>query len=488
MRPWYQNTAILVLLCLLIPPVGLVLLWLQPETRVFRKIYVSVGLVILTGVHLFAFYGLRVELAGSSTALIFRFHDPNGHYGDIEADRAGGTEVVQAASLSGSIYWTDYRGPNRDGLYDQQPIRTNWEGGRLPELWRQKIGGGYASMVVAQGRIYTIEQRRDREVVAAYDLASGSEIWSHGWSALFQEGMGGEGPRATPTWHDGKIYALGATGELHVLDAQSGKPLWNVNILADNGAPNLTWAMSASPLIVDEKVIVLPGGPGGRSVVAYHKDTGKPVWKSLDDNQAYTAPMIATVAGKRQLIVVSGRRLMGLTVEDGSLLWEFPWQTSYDANCAQPIIVDEEHIFISAGYGHGSALVKVTAEGRGFGVEEIWSNNRMKNKFNAPVLYDGHVYGLDEGILQAIDVRTGTQNWKGGRYGYGQVLLADGHLIVLTERGEVVLVKATPEGHQELAKFSAIKGKTWNNPAIADGRLIVRNQTEMACYDLSAGS
>ena len=266
MRPWYQNTAVLVLLCLLIPPVGLVLLWLQPETRVFRKIYVSVGLLILTGVQLVAFYGLRVELDGSSTALIFRFHDPDDHYRDIEAARVGETDVVQAASLSGSVYWTDYRGPNRDGLYDQQPIRTNWEGGRLPELWRQRIGGGYASMVVAQGRIYTIEQRRDREVVACYDLASGREIWSHGWSALFQEGMGGDGPRATPTWHEGKIYALGATGELHVLDAQSGKLLWNLNILADNGALNLTWAMSASPLIVDEKVIVLPGGPGGQLV------------------------------------------------------------------------------------------------------------------------------------------------------------------------------------------------------------------------------
>ena len=181
--------------------------------------------------------------------------------------------------------------------------------------------------------------------------------------------------------------------------------------------------------------------------------------------------MLATVAGKEQLLVVSGKRLMGLTIEDGSLLWEYPWETSYDANCAQPIVVDEEHVFISSGYGHGSALVRVTAEGNRFGVEEIWSNNRMKNKFNAPVLYDGHVYGLDEGILQAIDVRTGAQKWKGGRYGYGQVLLADGHLIVLTEKGEVALVKATPEGHPRVGEVSrrsrARPGTTRPSPTVS---------------------
>ena len=156
-------------------------------------------------------------------------------------------------------------------------------------------------------------------------------------------------------------------------------------------------------------------------------------------------------------------------------------------NCTQPIVVDDKHIFISAGYGQGSALVRIIARDKVFKVEKIWSNNRMKSKFNTRVLHENHVYGLDEGILQAIDVRTGIQKWKGGRYGYGQILLANGHLIISTEKGEVALVKATPEGHEELAKFTAIRGKTWNNPAIADGKLIVRNQTEMACYDLTMG-
>jgi outer membrane protein assembly factor BamB len=193
----------------------------------------------------------------------------------------------------------------------------------------------------------------------------------------------------------------------------------------------------------------------------------------------------ATLAGRRQIVVVSASRLMGLGVEDGTLLWEYPWETSYGANASQPLLVDENHVFISAGYGHGAALVKVTGEGDGFRAEEIWINNTMKAKFNSPVLHEGHVYGLDEGILACVDVWTGEQKWKGGRYGYGQVLLAAGHLVITTEQGDVVLVKATPESHQEIAQFSAIPGKTWNNPAIAAGRLIVRNQTTMACYNLS---
>jgi outer membrane protein assembly factor BamB len=363
-------------------------------------------------------------------------------------------------------------------------VRANWPSQGLPELWRQTVGGGYASMTVAHGRVFTIEQRREEEVVAAYDLASGGELWTHGWPARFEEAMGGPGPRATPTWNEGKVYALGATGEFHVLDEATGKLIWKKNILADSGAQNLHWAMAASPLIVDDKVIVQPGGSGA-SVVAYHKLSGEPVWKTLSDTQSYTSPMEVTLAGRRQILAVSANRMMGIAIEDGSLLWEFPWATSGGGNISQPLVVDERQVFISGGYGHGSALVKITGSGEALRAEEVWQNTNLKCRFNPPVLYEGHVYGLDEGILAAIDVWTGERNWKGGRYGYGQILLAAGHLIVLTESGDLVLVEATPEAHRELARFKAMDGKTWNNPAIAGGKLLVRNQTEMACYDLS---
>src|SRR5262249_53161251 len=242
-----------------------------------------------------------------------------------------------------------------------------------------------------------------------------------------------------------------------------------------NQAENITWGMSDSPLVVDDKVIVLPGGSGGKSVVAYNKLTGEPIWKALDDKQSYTSPMLVTLAGKRQLLVVSAHRVMGLTVENGSLLWESPWSTEYDINSAQPLIIGGNRVFVSAGYDHGSAMLEISSAGDKFQVKELWTNKKMKNKFSGSVLFEGNIYGLDEAILACINAETGELKWKGGRYGYGQVLLAGGNLIVTTESGDVVLVKATPESHQELARFPAVSGKTWNNPAISDGKLLVRN-------------
>lgn len=517
-RSWYRSPLTLIAASLLFPPAGLVLLWSRAQTGVLKRILGSVPIAALGVAHLFLFYGLRMEVDGSGISPIFFFHKPESHYRELEKDRAeqpkppvpspvmatstepaaeaplilisAGSEASPSpAPATGnglSTYWTNFRGPRRNGIYEERDILTDWPSEGLRELWRQKVGGGYASFVIAKGKIFTIEQRRDRETVAAYDLETGNELWTHSWRAEFREPMGGDGPRATPTWDEGRVYALGATGEFWCLDADTGKVLWGKNILTDNGAENLHWGMAASPLIVEEKVIVLPGGRSGQSVVAYDKRTGEPIWKALDDQQAYTSPMLVTLAGKRQLLVVSARRAMGLTVEDGTLLWDYPWSTDFDINVAQPILLGENRFFISAGYGHGAALVEVTGNGDSFAAQEVWKNIQMKNKFTSSVLHEGHIYGLDESILVCIDAETGQRRWKAGRYGYGQVMLASGHLIILTEAGDLVLVRATPEEHEELARFSALKGKTWNHPAISDGILLVRNTTEMAGYRIAA--
>jgi outer membrane protein assembly factor BamB len=397
------------------------------------------------------------------------------------------TTAATTATQAG--FWPDFRGPNRDGRYAEAPIRTNWPSDGLPRLWKQPVGGGYASFVVANGRAFTIEQRRNQEVVVAYTVATGRELWAHGWNAEFRESLGGDGPRATPTYHDGRIYALGALGELQVLDAGTGALIWRRNILSDNNAPNVSWGMSASPLIVDDKVIVLPGGPRGQSVVAYNKTTGAPIWKTLDDPQAYTSPMLVTLAGTRQILVISGRRAIGLAIEDGKLLWEYPWATDMDISVAQPLVITrdglDDRVFLSAGYGHGAAVFEVKRTGDKLEARTIWENQRMNNKFSSSVLHDGYIYGLDESILACVDAATGDMKWKGGRYGYGQILLAGDHVIVLTEEGELALVKASPARHEEVAKFSAIAGKTWNYPVIAGGRLLVRNAEEMAAFDIS---
>jgi outer membrane protein assembly factor BamB len=381
-------------------------------------------------------------------------------------------------------YWVGFRGPSRDGHYREMPVWTDWPARGLTPVWKQPAGGGYASFAVVGGRAFTIEQRRAQEVVAAYDVETGRELWAHASDAEFREFMGGDGPRATPAWSDGRVYALGALGELRALDADTGRLLWRRNILEDNGASNLQWGMAASPLVVDDVVVVLPGGGGGRSVVAYDTRTGERAWSALDDKQAYSSPMLATLAGRRQLLVFSASRLVGLTPDGGKVLWEHPWVTEYDINASQPLVVGDRRVFVSSGYGKGAALLELAEEGGRFEVREVWRTNRMKNRFSSSVLHEGFVYGLDEAILACLDVETGELKWKGGRYGHGQLLLASGHLIVLTEDGDLALVRATPERHDERVRFSVLDGKTWNHPAMADGRLLVRNLAQMAAFDL----
>jgi outer membrane protein assembly factor BamB len=380
--------------------------------------------------------------------------------------------------------WTDFRGRERNGEYRDAPILDDWPSAGLTPLWKQPVGGGYASFAVARGRAFTIEQRGSREVVSAYDVATGRELWTNAWDAEFRESMGGDGPRATPTWAAGVVYALGATGELRALDDARGRVLWRTNILADSRAQNLQWGMAAAPLVVDDTLIVLPGGRDGQSVVAYDRATGKRRWSALGDQPAYASPMLVTLSGVRQLLVFTATRLVGLAPENGQLLWEYSFPTFNGINAAQPLVIGDRRVFLSASYGTGAAVVELTREGDVFRVREVWRNNRMKNRFSGSVLKGGVIYGLDESILAAVDAETGELKWKGGRYGYGQLILAGDDLVVLTEDGDLALVRANPDHHQEIARFPVLEGKTWNVPALSDGYLLVRNLNEMAAFDL----
>ncbi|MGI8898330.1 MAG: PQQ-binding-like beta-propeller repeat protein [Pyrinomonadaceae bacterium] len=507
--PWYRSLTGLIAASVLIPPLGLAMLWTRRDVATSRKLLgtLCIALVGVGYVYLFAAWrrssaneavydaveqhrdqqaaaasALSDQSAGPATAAQL----PASGASPVAAGSAEPAAVPETAAAHASRnYWTNFRGPNRDGRYDELQVLTQWPASGLVPMWKQPIGVGYASFVIADGRAHTIEQRRGQEVVTAYDVATGRELWKQGWNAQYSDSTG-DGPRATPTWDDGRIYALGATGELRCLDAKTGAVAWGRNILTENQASNLSWAMAASPLVVDDKVIVLPGGANGKSVVAYNKLTGAPAWKSQSDPQAYVSPMLATLAGRRQVVVVSATRVMGLAPEDGSLLWSYVWDTDMGINVSQPIMVNKNRFFISSGYGKGAALIEIAGGGKNFEARKLWENINMKNKFNSSVLHEGHVYGLDEGILTCLDVNTGERKWKGGRYGYGQVILASGHLIVSSDAGELALVKATPQQYAEVARFPALEGKTWNYPAIAGGRLLVRNATQMAAYNIAA--
>jgi outer membrane protein assembly factor BamB len=393
-------------------------------------------------------------------------------------------ETKSQIKPAAASYWTDFRGPNRDGVYSEAAISTDWPAQGPPRLWKQPIGGGYASISFGQGRAYTIEQRRDKEAVTAYDPETGRELWAFSYPADFDEVLGGPGPRATPVYHGGLVYSLGALGDLYALAAATGKPKWSKNILTDNAAANKHWAMAGSPLVTEDKVIVTPGGANGRSIVAYNRETGAATWHSLNDRAGYTSPILADLAGRKQIVWISAERAVGIALEDGKLLWEYPFPAGMDMNCSQPIAVDESHVLLSSSDAGGAAMLEISKTDKNdvFSVREAWKTNRFKNKFNSSVIHDGYAYGFDEAILACIDLKTGELKWKGGRYGYGQLLLAGDHLVVTTEEGDVVLVKAAPDGFHETARFPAVEGKTWNIPAIDHGLLLVRNTTEMTCF------
>jgi outer membrane protein assembly factor BamB len=486
---------------ILFPPLGLVLWWMRRGVRPLRRVAGTLGICALAVVELFAVYGMRLEWNGALKISGVTFETRAKRDARLEAFRASqrpseipAAVVVPAVAVADApaavvahpmpAYWTDFRGPNRAGAYTETEIDASWPATGLPLLWKHPAGGGYASFTVAEGRAYTIEQRRDRETVTAYDVASGRELWAFDYPALFDEIMGGAGPRATPVYRDGLIYSLGAKGDLYCLSAKNGKPKWSKNILADNATRNQMWGMAASPLLVDHLVVVTPGGAPAKSIVAYDRLIGAPIWHALDDRAGYTSPILATLAGRKQIVWISAQRAVGLAPENGALLWEYPFPAQNDMNCSQPVVVDDANVLLSSSPGPGAALLAISRSSETYAARAVWTSNRMKNKFNSSVLYQGYIYGLDDTILACIEAKTGELKWKGGRYGYGQLLLAGGYLIVVTEQGEVVLVRATPESHQELARFPALEGRTWNIPAIDNGLLLVRNSNEMACFRL----
>jgi outer membrane protein assembly factor BamB len=478
----------------LFPPLGLILLWrsnqIRRRAKVFGTLYIpAYTLIYLCGllVCLTCFLGIDlVEWRGGYLPRItFSKTVPN--YDQLEANRALQSKAAKTNSAPQYLgsYWSGFRGADRKGIYDEQPIRTNWPIKGLPLLWREPLGGGYSSFAVAEGRIYTMEQRRQKESVTAYDCETGRELWSNDWDAKFEEIVGGEGPRATPTYDDGRIYVQGANGELRCVDAATGTLIWRHNIIVENHSEILKYGISASPLIVGEKIITLPGGLLDASVVAYNKYSGAVIWHSLTDKQAYTSPMLVNLAGQTQLLIVSARNVMGVAVEDGHQLWHSPWVVQNENAIAQPVLLSTNRFLISAGYGLGCAAFEVTQSNSIFAARELWRNTFLKNKFTSSVLHNGYIYGLDDDILTCLDAKTGERKWRKGNYGFGQLLLAGDHLVILSAKGELALVATAPSEFKQLSIFQAISGKTWNHPAIANGKIYVRNSVEMACYDLS---
>jgi hypothetical protein len=409
-----------------------------------------------------------------------------------QEDRTGSSPLTLDSRHAGSPGpgdWPGFRGPHRDGTVRAVRIATDWNA--APKLvWKRRIGPAWSSAVVVGERLYTQEQVGNEEAVVCLDAASGRTLWSHRDEARHEDVQGGAGPRATPTFAQGRIFALGATGLLNCLDAETGARLWARDIVADVGTKVPMWGCSSSPLVAGEVVIVFAGGESDRTLLAYRTDSGKPAWSAEAGKISYSSPQLARISGKAQLLFVGDQGLFAYEPSSGAPLWHHPTPAGNPGlpRAVQPHSFGPAGVLFDAGPDLGTALVQVAQTGGSWVATEQWVSRQLKPSFNDFVIHGNSLYGFDGRVLTCVDLESGRRRWKQGRYGSGQVLLlADQSLlVVVTEEGEVVLVAADPDAHRELARFRALKGKTWNHPVIAHGRLYVRNAAELACYQLQA--
>jgi len=381
--------------------------------------------------------------------------------------------------------WARYCGPNGDREIHEPQCSFDWRNQPPKELWRHPVGDAWSSFSLVGSRLYTQEQRGPQECVVCYQADSGVELWRREDKARYETAQGATGPRATPTVTESAVFALGATGILNALNPVTGELLWQRNICTDAGAEMVEWGMSGSPLVYEQTVIVDAGGYNDRAVIAYTRDSGEIVWASGSHKAGYASPRLERLNDSLQLLIFHGDGLAGMDPATGKILWEYSWTNQYKINVAQPIRFGSQ-IFISSGYDSGCVMLDPArlTDGK---PSVVWPRNKnMKLKFNEAVRRGDYVFGLDDGILACMDLRTGERTWKGGRYRYGQILIWGDRLIVQSEAGYVAVVEATPEKFTEVARLEALNDRTWNVPMVSGGRLYVRNAAEAACYELPA--
>jgi len=453
-----------------------------PASRRVRLTTVMVSVALIAG--FFTLY--RVQ--GFSGDMIFGFTyrwapKPDERLPAARPASDGPGSIVVSAESSSD--YPEFLGRGRHATVEGVKLATDWTARPPRPVWGpQPIGAGWSGFSVVGGFAFTQEQRGDDELVTCYDAKTGKLVWSHADRLRFNSVMGGDGPRATPTVDQGRLFTLGATGLLNCLDASSGDVIWQKDIVLENGAAIPDWGKSGSPLVLDKLVVVSAGGPDGKSLVAYDTQSGQLVWNGGSDKSSYSSPVLRTLAGTPQILIVNANSISAHDPADGKVLWTQDWP-GHTPSVSQPVAVGDDRLFVSKGYGGGCQLWQIGHAPQGkWTVDTVWKNLNLKTKFTNVVVRDGCVFGLDEGILTCLDLADGSRRWKQGRYGHGQILLVGDVILVQADTGDVALVAATGAHYQELTRFTALQGKTWNNPVLSGPYLFVRNAEEAACYEL----
>jgi outer membrane protein assembly factor BamB len=406
-----------------------------------------------------------------------------------------------SAQTSAPAEWAKFRGPNNDGTAPLLKV-SNWKGAKLKQLWKTDTPNGFSSFAVAGASAYTIitgeTDGNTGEVLICLDVRTGKEKWRQpltviskydgGGDAGTNDNKGGDGPRSTPVVDAGKVYAIDANLGVFCFDAATGKPVWKRDVMKENAGVQIKWQNAASP-VIDGDVLLMCGGGEGQALLGLDKNTGKVLWKGEDDKMTHATPVIADILGVHQCIFFTQKGLVAVTPSSGKVLWraDFPFKVS---TAASPVVY-EDIVYCSAGYGVGAGAFKITQSGSGFSAEQIWRReNECFNHWSTPVVKDGYLYGMfsfkeyGSGPLACVDIKTGKDMWKEGGFGPGQVILSGDKVIALSDKGEVVIVEASPEKYIELKRDDVLDGKVWSYPVLAYNRLFARSTVEGVCLEI----
>jgi outer membrane protein assembly factor BamB len=480
------------------------IVWLVISRSAGRALRLA-GLVVVFGLTWGFFATLRFEGTDGSFSPEFSFRWRPTAEDSFAAERAAAksapSSVADAATATPLVLgpgdWPGFRGPDRDGRRAGVRIATDWKANPPKELWRHRVGPGWSSFAVVGSRLFTQEQFKDRERVVCYDANTGKELWAHADTTRFEEAVGGPGPRATPTFHEGRLYTLGANGQLNCLDAATGKKVWSRDIVVDSGrdaAPTdtdpkvPTWGFAASPLVMKGIVTVFAGGPNGKAVLGYRADSGELAWAAGNGTDSYCSLHPARIGEVDQVIISTGSGLSAFDPTDGKVLWEFEWRMEKGfARVTQPMLVGDADVLLGTGFGFGTRRAHIGRNDSGWKTEQVWETRAIAPYFNDLVIHKDHIYGFHNNFFVCVKLADGKATWKERGYDNGQVLLLPDQdlLLIQAEKGDVALVEAKPDARKELSRLPALKSKTWNHPVVAHGKLYVRNGEEMVCYQLA---
>lgn len=353
-------------------------------------------------------------------------------------------------------------------------------------LWRTPLGEGYSSVSIANGLAFTMYDEGNDEYLACFDALTGKRQWRVRTDNKFRDSWG-NGPRVTPLVERNLVYAISAHAKLYACDAKTGAVKWQHDLAkeANDAIPDLGY--SNSPITDGELLLVTGLGGANRSLLAFDKATGRRVWTSHQDHPGYSSPIIISPHGVRQAVFFTGTKIVAVSPGNGNVLWTYPWRTSSFENVATPVFFPNDKLFFSSAHPKeaGAAVLQVKATNGKVNVETVWKNNIMQHHFASSVFYEGFLYGTDRAILKCVEAGTGKETWKQRGFGEGSLIFADGHLIVLGTSGNLALVEATPAAYKEKAGAQVLSGRCFTAPALANGKLYLRNETEMVCLDLA---